>query len=111
VVEDPSEWMSQQRPFTYLPCLSHNVSGCVDVLVNIGHRLVECVRVRIPLEESGPGPRTVRVTYELDGESCSMGGWKRREGAVVRAEALADMPVSTQRVHSPDSTAQLLWQS
>jgi hypothetical protein len=55
--------MRKQEPYTYLPCLSRSVPGCVAVLVNIGDGEVEWVRVRIPLMEAGPGSRT--VTYQL----------------------------------------------
>jgi hypothetical protein len=77
VVEDPSDWMKLQATFTYLPCLSRSVSGCAAVVVNIGEGEVECVRVRIPLEEPGPRPRT--VTYQLGGHSGTMGGWEKRD--------------------------------
>jgi hypothetical protein len=55
--------MRNQSPWTYLPCLSRSVPGCVAVLVNIGRRQVEWVRFKIPLKVTGPGPRT--LLYQL----------------------------------------------
>jgi hypothetical protein len=64
VTEDPSEWMKDKPCWSYLPCLSQSVMGCVAALVSIGERETEYVRMQIPLTGPPEGPYT--VTYQLD---------------------------------------------
>jgi hypothetical protein len=58
--------MEEQPEHTYLVCLSSTVHGCLAVAVNVGQKVVEWVRVQIPLE--GPEPGSMTITYQLEDE-------------------------------------------
>jgi hypothetical protein len=64
--------MMDRPPWSYVPCVSATVPGCLAVATNIGERMVEHVRVQMRLEDLGQGRYT--VTYQLGDDQDDMAG-------------------------------------
>jgi hypothetical protein len=107
VLENPSEFLRQQPLHTYLVCLSSTVCGCVAVAVNVGQKVVEWVRVQMPLE--GPEPGSMKITYQLEDEGedkKTMGrGWSKplpsTQLACPSLPAILDLGASRTVINGP----------